>query len=97
MPWGCCPLNNKQAKPNSTRQASLACVAGAVQALALSPDCALLATTAQDNTVFLFTVASPAVYEPVGFFRLKQPASCLTWAPDSTKLLIGCRLEQLLA
>ncbi|KAL0027158.1 hypothetical protein WJX79_011044 [Trebouxia sp. C0005] len=63
---------------------------GAVQALALSPDCALLATTAQDNTVFLFTVASPAVYEPVGFFRLKQPASCLTWAPDSTKLLIGC-------
>ncbi len=73
------------------------CVAGAVQALAMSPDCALLATAAQDNTVFLFTVASPTVYEPVGFFRLKQPASCMTWAPDSTKLLIGCRLEQLLA
>ncbi len=73
------------------------CVTGAVQALAMSPDCALLATAAQDNTVFLFKVAGPTVYEPVGFFRLKQPASCMTWAPDSTKLLISCRLEQLLA
>ncbi len=57
----------------------------------MSADCTLLATAAQDKTVFLFKVASAAVYEPIGFFRLKQAASCMAWAPHSAKLLIGCR------
>ena len=69
--------------------------AGAVKVLAMSADCSLLATAAQDSTVFFFRVASPIVYEPVGFFRLQQPAACLTFSSDSTKLLIGCRYHLL--
>ena len=59
--------------------------------MAMSADCSMLATAGQDSTVFLFKVASTTVYEPVGFFRLTQPACCLAWSPDSTKLLAGCR------
>lgn len=59
--------------------------------MALSPDCGVLATAGQDSTVFLFRVASTTVYEPMGFVRLSQPAGCMAWSPDSTKLLVGCR------
>lgn len=69
------------------------CASGAVKALAMSPDCSLGATAAQDGTVFLFKVATAVVYEPIGFFTMQQPASCMSWAPDSSKLLIGCRFE----
>lgn len=69
----------------------MVCFAGAVNTMALSPDCGMLATTGQDSTVFLFRVASTTVYEPMGFFKLSQPAACLAWGPDSAKLLVGCR------
>ena len=65
--------------------------AGAVNVLVMSADCGMLATAAQDSSVFLFKVSSATAYEPVGFFRLAQPASCMAWSPDSAKLLIGCR------
>ena len=70
------------------------CAAGPVQALALSEDCTLLATAGHDSTVFLFKVATPTDYQPMGFFSLKQPASCMAWAPGSAKLLIGCRFGE---
>lgn len=66
-------------------------LAGAVSVLALSADCGMLATAGQDSTIFLFKVATATMYEPVGFFRLQQPACCLAWSPDSAKILIGCR------
>lgn len=66
-------------------------MAGAVNVLALSADCGMLATAAQDSTIFLFKVTSTTVYEPVGFYRLQHPACCLAWSPDSAKLLVGCR------
>ena len=59
--------------------------------MAVSPDCSLLATASADKTVFLFKAANATTYSPVGYFKLEQEPTCLTWHSSSTKLLIGCR------
>ena len=63
----------------------------AVRALALSPDCATLATAGADGTIFFLKLSGkPAVLTPLGFMSTPSAPTALAWSADSARLLVGC-------
>lgn len=66
----------------------------AVRAVAFSSDGSLLASCAEDGTVFFFRVTSPyptLAVEPLAFMAGPPGITAATWTPGERKLTLGFR------
>ena len=65
--------------------------AAALVAMALSPGGGRAATVASDGTVFFFSVANAADWQPIGFCRTDAECvpTCASWMPDGQAVALG--------